>query len=159
MIDYPFKLGKVTMNGRRDNLKLKRIDKDLPLPKYATPGSVGLDLYARETRAIGSHDYCLIPLNIIGQAQKDYFIAVLPRSSTFKKKGLIMANSIGIIDHDYCGPEDEIQAIVYNTNDHEVTVEKGERLFQMVMLKIAKPDIEEVEHISDVSRGGIGSTG
>lgn len=141
-------------------MKVFQIDKDLPQPKYATSGSVGLDTYVRESRLIQSKSYGLIPLNLIIQAPEGTFIGVLPRSSTFKRTGLILANSIGVIDRDYCGPEDEIMALVYNTSDNIVEIDKGERLFQLIIFNCETPEIEIVEEcIKDDSRGGHGSTG
>ena len=141
-------------------MKVFQIDKDLPQPKYATSGSVGLDTYVRESILIQSKSYGLIPLNLIIQVPEGTFIGVLPRSSTFKRTGLILANSIGVIDRDYCGPEDEIMALVYNTSDKIVGIDKGERLFQLIIFNCETPEIEIVEeYIKDNSRGGYGSTG
>ena len=71
----------------------------------------------------------------------------------------MLANSVGIIDQDYCGEKDEIKALVLNFNKKPVIVKKGERIAQGILVKIARPRIEEVEKMSGKSRGGFGSTG
>lgn len=141
-------------------LFVKRIEKDdiLPLPAYKTPGSVGLDVCARETVVVHSHTWAFVPLNVIVKAVEGTFIALLPRSSTFRKKGLLLANSLGVIDQDYCGEEDEVKACVYNTREHTVVIEKGEELFQLLSVNVETPPVVEVEKMSEVSRGGFGST-
>lgn len=142
-------------------MKVKRIDKSLPLPQYATSGSVGLDLYVREHTTVKPNEWALVKLNIVAQCPKGSFLALLPRSSMFKKTGLILANNMGIIDQDYCGPEDEICAIVYNTsNTSHVQLQKGDRLFQLLVINCKTPEIVEIEEdLQEFSRGGHGSTG
>jgi dUTP pyrophosphatase len=141
-------------------MKVKRIDKSLPLPKYATKGSVGLDTYVREERVVLPYSWETIPLNLVIQAPEGTFIGVLPRSSTFRKTGLLLANSLGVVDRDYCGPEDEMLALVYNTTDKKVYVHQGDRLFQLLVINCETPEIEEVDgDLQDYSRNGFGSTG
>lgn len=141
-------------------MKLKRIDKSLPLPKYATKGSVGLDIFVREEVIVLPNGHALIPLNLIIEAPEQTFIGILPRSSTFKRTGLLLANSLGVVDGDFCGPEDEIMALVYNTTNQKVYIHKGDRLFQLVVFNCETPEIEEVEYdLQDYSRCGFGSTG
>jgi len=136
----------------------RRIDKDLPIPLYATQGSVGMDTYVREDTTIGVGESKLIPLNLVMQAPIGTFIGVLPRSSTFRKTGLILANSLGVVDQDYCGDEDEIKASVINLGNTPVTISRGDRLFQLLVINIQRPPLVEVESIGAVSRGGFGST-
>jgi len=140
-------------------LAIKKLNKNLPTPNYATPGSVGLDVYVSTTKTISPHSWELISLGIIAKPPKGTFIAVLPRSSTFRKTGLLLANSMGVIDPDYCGDKDVIMALVYNTTNHEVTVKEGDRLFQLLVLPILTPEVVEVEgSLQEYSRGGHGST-
>ena len=81
------------------------------------------------------------------------------RSSLPRKKGLMIPNGVGIIDQDYCGPEDEIHIQVYNFTSAPVHIERGERLAQGIFVRIAQVEWEEVEEIGEKSRGGFGSTG
>lgn len=138
-------------------IKIKRIDKTLPLPEYHTKGAVAFDLYSRLDMVIPPKSLERLPTNIIVETPKGYMLEIKDRSSTLKKKGLFV--STGFIDNDYCGETDEILLQVYNLTEDEVRVEKGERLGQGVFIKIDLGEWEEVENMSENSRGGFGSTG
>jgi len=138
--------------------RIKRIDKDIPLPVYETDGSVGFDIIARETTKVPSKEIKLVPGNIIVEVPKGYMLMVASRSSTPKKKGLTPPHGLGIIDHDYCGEQDEIKIQVYNFTNDSVIVERGEKIAQGVFIKIDKLSWEEVDSMSENSRGGFGST-
>ncbi len=138
--------------------KIKRIDKSLPLPAYETGGSVGFDILAREKAEIPPKEIKLVPGNIIVEVPNGYMLMVASRSSTPKKKGLTQPHGLGIIDHDYCGNEDEIKIQVYNFTDKPVIVDRGEKIAQGVFIRIDKLEWEEVEKMTDKSRGGFGST-
>jgi dUTP pyrophosphatase len=140
-------------------IKIKRIDKTLPLPQYATSGSVCFDLLARDDMVIESKSVALIPTNIIIETPPGYMFIVVPRSSTPKKKGLLIPHGIGVIDQDYSGPEDEVLFQVYNFTDKPVSVSKGDRLAQGCFVPVERVEFDEVETISEKSRGGVGSTG
>jgi dUTP pyrophosphatase len=138
-------------------VKIKRIDKKLPLPEYHTEGAVAFDLYSRIDAVIPPKTLERLPTNIIIEIPKGYMLEIKDRSSTLKKKGLLV--STGFIDNDYCGDADEILLQVYNLTDIEVNVEKGERLGQGVFVKIEIADWEETDKMNDNSRGGFGTTG
>lgn len=140
-------------------VKIKRVDKTLPLPVYETNGSVGFDIIAREDTKIVPKEISLIPSNLIVEVPEKYMLVVASRSSTPTKKGLIPPHGFGIIDHDYCGPEDEIKVLVYNFKDEIVEIKRGEKIAQGVFVRIDKFEWEEVLEIFKKSRGGFGSTG
>ncbi len=140
-------------------IKIKRIDKSLPLPEYKTTGSVCFDLLARTDMEIAAKSVSLIPTNIIIETPPGYMFIVIPRSSTPKKKGLLIPHGIGVIDQDYCGPDDEVLFQVYNFTENSVNVKKGERLAQGCFIPVVKVEFSEVKSISEKSRGGVGSTG
>jgi dUTP diphosphatase len=140
------------------DVKIKRINKDLPLPQYETSGSVGFDILAREHTTIESKAIKLIPGNIVVEVPEGYMLIVASRSSTPRKKGLTPPHGLGIIDHDYCGEEDEVKIQVYNFSDKTVSVEKGEKIAQGVFIKIDKVEWSEVDKMKAESRGGFGST-
>lgn len=140
-------------------VNIKRIDKKLPLPVYETAGSVGFDILAREDVEIGPGEISLVPGNIIVEVPASYMLIVASRSSTPRKKGLTPPHGFGIIDHDYCGPEDEIKIQVYNFRDEAVRIARGEKIAQGVFVHIDKFDWNEVEEVKEKSRGGFGSTG
>lgn len=138
--------------------RIQRIDKSLPLPVYETAGSVGFDLIARESVTIEAGKIELIPGNVIIEVPEGYMLAVASRSSTPKKKGLTPPHGFGIIDHDYCGPTDEVKIQVYNFGDSAVTIERGEKIAQGVFVRVDKFEWQEVDSIRGDSRGGFGST-
>lgn len=138
-------------------IKIKRIDSTLPLPEYHTKGAVAFDLYSREDVAIAPKSLERLPTNIIVATPKGYMLEIKDRSSTLKRKGLLVTT--GYIDNDYCGEQDEILLQVYNLTDKEVKVEKGERLGQGVFVKIDIAEWEEVDIMVSNDRGGFGSTG
>lgn len=140
-------------------VQIYRIDKTLPLPKYETPGSFGFDFVARETTEIEPRTVGMIPSNCIVKCPDHGALLILPRSSTYRKKGLVFPHSIGLIDQDYCGPEDEIMIQVFNPGDETIHVERGERIAQGLFVQSPKIEFEEIEEIQDSSRGGFGSTG
>lgn len=141
-------------------VKIKRIDKKLPLPVYQTKGSVGCDLYARVTTKISPKTLGKIPLNVIIETPPGFMFLVAFRSSTPFKKSLFPPNGIGVGDQDFCGPDDEYHLAVYNFSSKVVIIEKGERIAQgiFVPIKTAKwKEVESMEHHK--TRGGFGSTG
>lgn len=137
---------------------IKRVDTTLPLPGYATVGSVGFDLVCRETVTIEPRELGRVPGNIIVQTPPGYMLMLTMRSSTAKRKGLLMPNGVGIIDQDYCGEGDEILISVYNFRDEAVTVERGERIAQGIFVPVAQAVWNEVSEMGQ-TRGGFGSTG
>ncbi len=139
-------------------LKIKRFDKSLPLPVHKTAGAVAVDLYSRLKVTISPKEISYIPMNVAIKIPDGYFILMAPRSSTHKL-GLVGLNGVGIFDRDYCGDNDEYHFIVYNFSDHSVTIDKGTRLCQLLLIKCQHFDFDEVDSISKISRGGIGSTG
>lgn len=139
-------------------LQLKRFDATLPLPEYQTNGSVGLDLYARESTVIPAGGVQRVPLNIAIQLPAGHW-AMLAARSSLHKKGLMLANGIGVGDADYCGDNDEYQAALYNFSTQDVTVERGDRIVQLLILPYTRVSIEAVETLTNADRGGFGSTG
>ena len=140
-------------------VKIKRIDTTLPLPEYQTSGAVAFDLYSREDMAIAPKTIALIPTNLIIETPKGYMLTVVTRSSTPKKKGLLVPHGIGIIDQDYHGEKDEIMLQVYNFTDQEVSITRGERVGQAAFVRVDRGEWEEVSEMPETSRGGFGSTG
>ena len=139
--------------------QIYRIDKELPLPKYETKGSFGFDFLARETTTVEPGTVGLIPSNTIIKCPDHTALLILPRSSAYRKKGLIFPHSIGLIDQDYCGPEDEILIQVLNLGKEDIVVERGERIAQGMFVNSPNIEFEEIETIEASSRGGFGSTG
>ena len=140
-------------------VKIKRIDKSLPLPVYETGGSVGFDFLARESVTINPKDIKLIPANVIVEVPKGYALILASRSSTPRKHGLTKPHGIGVLDQDYCGPEDEAMIQVYNFTDKPATIEKGTKIAQGLFVRVDQAEWEEVDEMTSKTRGGFGSTG
>lgn len=147
------------MENQKLKIKIKRIDKSLPLPIYQTNGSVGFDLLTRKTTTIQPREIKLIPGNIILKVPKGYMLMIAPRSSTPKKCGVLMPHSVGILDQDYCGEEDEILIQIYNFKDTPIIIQSGERIAQGILVRVDRFEFEEIDKMSKKSRGGYGSTG
>jgi dUTP pyrophosphatase len=101
----------------------------------------------------------LLPSNVIVKVPAGHVLIVALRSSTPRRKSLIMPNGIGVIDSDYCGPDDEIQVQVLNFGDQQVSVERGERIAQGLLVPLASWSWVEVSARERSNRGGFGSTG
>lgn len=140
-------------------VQIKRIDKSLPLPIYETKGSVGCDLLVREDTVIRPHQLGTVAGNVIIKTPKGYMVMLVSRSSTPRKKGLLTPHGFGVIDQDYCGPDDEYKVLVYNFTDQDVTIKRGEKIAQIVFVPIKRVSWEEVDDIKEKTRGGFGSTG
>ena len=144
--------------GVNMKIRIKRIDKSLPLPVYETGGSVGFDLLAREDKTIDSKSIELIPANVIVEVPKGYALILASRSSTPRKHGLTKPHGIGVIDQDYCGNEDEVKIQVMNFTDQSVTIKKGTKIAQGLFVRVDRLEFDEVDEIKKESRGGFGST-
>jgi len=140
-------------------VSIKRIDESLPLPVYETTGSVGFDFLAREDTLIQSKQLGLVPGNVIVEVPEGHMLMIASRSSTPRKKGLLTPHGIGVIDHDYCGPKDEVLIQVYNFTNQDVTISKGDKIAQGIFVKIEKVRWQEEASTKKESRGGFGSTG
>lgn len=139
--------------------KIKRLDPSFSLPAYHTAESAAFDIASSEEKVITPGAVALVKTGLIIEAPHGHFLMIAARSSLARKRGLILANGIGIVDCDYSGPEDEIMLSVYNFTDKEATVEKGERLAQGMFFPIERVEWEEVREVRKNSRGGFGSTG
>jgi dUTP pyrophosphatase len=140
------------------NIKIKRFDKELPLPKRQTEGAAAFDLTAREAVTIAPGTVGYIPLNVAIETPPGHFLLIAARSGTHKK-GIMMANGIGIIDPDYSGDNDEIKAAYFNFSAAPVAIEKGDRIAQGTFVKISHPEWIEVDEMENKTRGGFGTTG
>jgi dUTP pyrophosphatase len=137
---------------------IKRVDATLPLPTYATAGSVGFDLYCREETEVMPRQLARIPGNVIVRTPPGYMLLLTMRSSTARRKGLLIPNGVGVVDQDYSGEGDEVMVSVYNFKDEAVRVARGERVAQGIFVPIVRVAWQEVDEMGQ-ARGGFGSTG
>jgi dUTP pyrophosphatase len=139
----------------------KRIGKEFPLPKYATDGSAGMDLYAclDEHLHVAPGETHLIPTGIAIHLDDRHLAAmILPRSGLGHKHGIVLGNLVGLIDSDYQG---QIFISVWNRGQLPFTIEPGDRIAQMIIVPIALADFKVVEDFTPSARGagGFGHTG
>ena len=140
-------------------LKIKRLDATVPLPTYGTDEAAGFDLAAASDVTIGPGQIALVRTGLIIEVPTGHFLAIFARSSTPLKRGLAVANGVGVIDPDYSGPNDEVMIQVLNFTKADVVVRRGDRLAQAVVLPAPRVTWHEVDEIREVTRGGFGATG
>jgi dUTP pyrophosphatase len=139
-------------------VKVTRLDPSIPLPAYATAGAAAFDLASAETVQVPPGEIRLVGTGLVLGVPAGYFLAVLARSSTPLKRGLVVANAVGVIDSDYCGPGDEVKIQVLNVTQAPVTIARGDRIAQAMVLPAPRVEFEEAT-ASAPTRGGFGSTG
>lgn len=139
---------------------IKRLSKNVNLPKYETVGSSGLDLAASIENPvnIAPGKTSIIPTGISVSIPQNYEIQIRPRSGLAAKNQVTVLNTPGTIDADYRG---EIKVILINLSNKTFKVENGSRIAQMVLCPIIKVKFKEVENLEKTDRGagGFGSTG
>ena len=140
------------------HIRIKRVDKTLPIPQYKTKGAAGFDLYTRTSVTIKPREIAYIPMNVVLEIPAGTWVMMLPRSSAHKL-GVTSANSVGVGDSDFCGDNDEYLFPALNFTDKEVTIERGTRIAQMILVNYSQVHFEEVDSFNRESRGGFGSTG
>jgi dUTP pyrophosphatase len=117
-----------------------------------------IDLRSSTEYKLKQGEFALIDLGVSIKLPSGYEAHLVPRSSTFKKYGILQVNSIGIIDESYCGENDRWMMPIYAVKD--TIIEKNDRICQFrVMPKMEAVRIIEVKKMEDASRGGFGSTG
>ena len=137
-------------------------DKNINLPKRSTKYAAGYDVEAAEDTVIPAFKPgvkpTLVPTGLKAYMQDDEMLCLYNRSSNPKKKGLVLANSVGIVDKDYYGNADNDGHIMYafwNFKDEDIKVEKGERIGQAIFQKYLVTDNDVAE---GKRTGGFGST-
>jgi dUTP pyrophosphatase len=140
-------------------LRIKRLDPSVNLPAPATGKAAGFDLAAAVDIEIPPHSIRLVGTGLVIAVPDGHFLGIFARSSTPLKKGLLVANGVGVIDPDYCGPADEVKIQLLNVTDSPVQVKKGDRLAQGIVLPSPRIEWQEVTDVEQPTRGGFGSTG
>ena len=140
-------------------VRILRLDSGVPLPSYETSGAAGFDLASSVDMTIEPGQVTLVPTGLVIEVPAGHLLGVFARSSTPIKRGLMVANGVGVVDADYCGPADEIKIEVLNFTSRPVTVRRGDRLAQGVILPFVRADWQEVDATDRPTRGGFGATG
>ena len=114
-------------------LKITRLDSTVALPSYGTDEAAGFDLAAAHDVIIPARQVALVRTGLVIEVPSGHFLGIFARSSTPLKRGLLVANGVGIVDPDYSGPDDEVMIQVLNFTDAAVEVKRGERLAQGIV--------------------------
>lgn len=146
----------------RVQVQAKRKDgcDDLPLPRYMSDGASGMDLYAavEEDVTIAPSEVKLIPTGLHIAVPRGWEAQVRPRSGLALKQGVTVLNAPGTVDSDYRA---EVGVILANLGQAPFVVTRGLRVAQMVIARVCRADLVEVDELSETDRqfGGFGSTG
>lgn len=144
------------METKTETIKVRYLPGSPVLEQTAIGGCV--DLYNYEDVTLHGGEFTLINLGIACEVPDGYDLIVIPRSSTFKRYGIIQPNSPGYVDHSYCGNDDIIFAPALATRN--IFIPHGTRCFQMRLVKCQPPvEFQMVASLSNANRGGHGSTG
>lgn len=140
-------------------VKVKRQHPSIAIPEYQTTGAAGFDLAAAQDYHILPRSFQLVSTGLVIVTPPGHMLMLTARSSLYKKKGLILTNSVGIVDEDYAGPDDLILLSLRNDSNDTCHIGKGERLAQGIFVPITRACFEETSRSAIQSRGGWGSTG
>jgi dUTP pyrophosphatase len=141
------------------SLRIRRLSPSVPLPRYESAAAAAFDLAASEDTEIAPGAVVLVPTGLVIEVPPGMFLAVFARSSTPLRRGLMVANGVGVVDPDYCGPADEVKIPMLNFTPAPVVVKAGDRIAQGIVLPAPRVVWDETETASKESRGGFGSTG
>ena len=142
-------------------MKVKKLSENAVMPVRATPGSAGMDLYAclEKPVTLKKGEHAVVPTGIAIELPSDSLVAyIFARSGLAVKHGITLANCVGVIDSDYRG---EIKVGLVNLYDEEYTINRGERIAQLVISPVSLITPVEADELGETGRGagGFGSTG
>ena len=140
-------------------VRIRRLRPDISLPRYETDHAAAFDLAAADDVVVEPGRVALVPTGLVVEVPAGMFLGIFARSSTPLKRGLMVANGVGVIDPDYCGPSDEVKIAVMNFTDAPVTVSRGDRIAQGIFLSAPRVSWDEADQLREASRGGFGATG
>lgn len=132
---------------------VKRFDKKIPLPEY-NEGAACFDFTCSEEVTIPPHQIKAVRQNVAVKVPEGFVLLVFSRSSTPLRKGLVMANGVGVIDPFYCGDKDEILVFLLNITDENAIVEAGDKIAQGMIIKTESVSWNEVDKMPEVGIGG-----
>ena len=143
----------------RLDIPIRLLDEGLEAPRYAYPGDAGMDLRTREDFTLEPFERRAVPCGVAIQLPEGYAALVLPRSGLARRHGISLVNTPGLIDSNYRG---EITAILVNLDPRETfTAKRGDRIAQLVVLRVADVSPVFASELGESSRGdaGFGSSG
>lgn len=139
-------------------VRFQKLDPAATTPTYGTPAAAGADLYSLAEYTVAPGETVLVHTGLALEIPEGFVGLIYARSGLATKRGLAPANKVGVIDADYRG---EIMVALFNQSGTPQTVERGERVAQLVVTPFLHATFEESEALSDTARGagGFGSTG
>lgn len=139
-------------------LQFKKAVEDATIPEFKTSGAAGMDVTSVETVTLNPMEFKIVSTGLQCAIDPGYEVQVRPRSGLACKQGVTVINTPGTVDSDYRGI---IGVGLINLSQNTVTINKGDRIAQLVINKIEQPEIEVVTELSETERGagGFGSTG
>lgn len=151
-------LKEMIMNKNSIQIKYKVLDDTCVVPQYQTAGSAGADICSRQSLNLEPSDRQLVSTGLFLEIPEGYECQIRPRSGLAYKHGVTVLNSPATIDSDYRG---EIKVLLVNLSNNTFTINKGDRIAQLVFSSVTKSDFVLTDELSDTNRGqgGFGSTG
>jgi dUTP pyrophosphatase len=140
-------------------VRIRRLIASAVIPRYETAGAAGFDLSAAQDMTVQPGEVTLVPTGLAIEVPPNTFLGVFARSSTPLKRGLMVANGVGVVDPDYCGPDDEVKIEVYNFTARPVHIKAGDRIAQGILIPAVRVVWDEAAELQRESRGGFGATG
>jgi dUTP pyrophosphatase len=140
-------------------IRIRRLSPSARLPRYETAGAAGFDLSASQDMTVQPGEVTLVPTGLVIELPLGTFLGIFARSSTPLRRGLMVANGVGVVDPDYCGPNDEVKIEVYNFTARPVQIKAGDRIAQGILMPAVRVEWEEATELRTDSRGGFGATG
>ena len=140
-------------------LRVQRLDSGARLPALAHEGDAGYDLHAVEATELGPGERAAVRTGIAVEIPPGHAGLVLPRSGTAARHGIALVNAPGLIDSGYRG---ELKVLLLNTDRRETfAIEPGDRIAQLLLVRVETPEVEEVAALTASARGegGFGSSG
>lgn len=141
-------------------IQVKRLpgSEGLPLPAFETAGAAGMDLRACEETVLGPGERALVPTGLSIAVPPGHEAQIRPRSGLAIKHGVTVLNAPGTIDSDYRG---EIRIVLINHGDRDFRIARGDRVAQLVVAPVVRPQLVETGSLDDTKRGdgGFGSSG
>jgi dUTP diphosphatase len=141
------------------NVRIRRLHDDVPLPRYESGHAAAFDFSATEDVTINPSQVALVPTGLVIEVPDGMFLGIFARSSTPMRRGLMVANGVGVVDSDFCGPTDELKIPILNITREPVHLSTGDRIAQGILLPSPRVEWEEVSELRAESRGGFGATG
>lgn len=140
-------------------MNIKKISSKAIIPTYGSENAAGMDMYSIDTVTIEPSQTVMVHTGICMEIPDGYYGALFPRSGLATKRGLRLANCVGVIDSDYRG---EIIAALYNDSVVPQEIREGDRIAQLIISPYVRPaTLNEVDDLTDTDRGvgGFGHTG